>query len=159
MDIKQWGGHVVEPGLNGRMQKKNILTVEGKYVEDNFKRYGLFDDRVKFLVGYFNDTLPTIRDHGMRKISLLRVDGDLYSSTMDVLESLYPMVTPGGYVIFDDYPLPQSQRAVHDFFKQWGLDTKLLKTDRVTEQYTPAEFPGDSTINKYAYFRKPYKAA
>ena len=48
MDIKQWGGHVVEPGLNGRMQKKNILTVEGKYVEDNFKRYGLFDDRVNW---------------------------------------------------------------------------------------------------------------
>ena len=159
MDIKQWGGHVMEPGLNGKMQKKNILTVEGKYVEENFKRYGLFDDRVKFLVGYFNDTLPTIRDHGMRKISLLRVDGDLYSSTMDVLESLYPMVTPGGYVIFDDYPLPQSQRAVHDFFARWGLDTKLLKTDRVTDQYTPSGFPEDSSINRYAYFRKPTKAA
>jgi hypothetical protein len=157
MDIKQWGGHVVEPGLNGKMTKKNILTVEGKHVEDNFKRFGLLDDRVKFIQGYFNDTLPTIRDHGLRKISILRVDGDLYSSTLDVLENLYPYVTPGGYVIFDDYPLPQSARAIHDFFKKWGLDQKLLKTDRITEQQTPDGFPADSSINIYAYFRKPNK--
>merc|ERR1719240_1418000 len=146
MDIKQWGGHVMEPGLNGRIKKKNILTVEGEHVQNNFKRFGLFDDSVKFVQGYFNDTLPTIRDLGLRKISLLRVDGDLYSSTMDVLENLYPMVTPGGYVIFDDYPLPQSARAIYDFFKRWGLDTKLLKTDRITEQKTPPEFPEDSSI-------------
>jgi hypothetical protein len=163
MDVRQWGGHVMEPNLDkiqsgkGKVTKKNILTVEGEIVEDNFKRFGLLDDSVKFVQGYFNDTLPTIRDRGLRKISLLRVDGDLYSSTMDVLENLYPMVTSGGYVIFDDYPLPQSQRAIYDFFKRWGLDKKLLKTDRITEQKFPEGFPEDSSINHYAYFRKPYK--
>ena len=82
------------------------------------------------------------------------VDGDLYSSTMDVLENLYSLVSPGGYVIFDDYPLPQSQRAIHDFFKKQGLDRDLLKFDRVTKEEQPVEFKG-SGINHYAYFKKP----
>jgi hypothetical protein len=154
LDMKQWGGHVTEPGVNGEFEKKNILTVEGKFVEDNFKRFGLLDDKVKFLVGYFNDTLPTVRDKGLSKIAVLRVDGDLYSSTMDVLENLYSLVSPGGYVIFDDYPLPQSQRAILDFFKRQGLDRKLLKFDRITNEEKPAEFKG-SGINQYAYFKKP----
>ena len=82
------------------------------------------------------------------------VDGDLYSSTMDVLENLYSLVSPGGYVIFDDYPLPQSQRAIHDFFKKQGLDRDLLKFDRFTKEEQPVEFKG-SGINHYAYFKKP----
>jgi hypothetical protein len=154
MDMKQWGGHVTERGVDGKVTEKNILTVEGKFVEDNFKRFGLLDDKVRFLVGYFNDTLPTVRDRGLSKIALLRVDGDLYSSTMDVLENLYSLVSPGGYVIFDDYPLPQSQRAILDFFKRQGLDRDLLKFDRVTREETPDEFKG-SGINHYAYFKKP----
>jgi hypothetical protein len=154
LDMKQWGGQVTERGIDGHMTEKNILTVEGQFVEDNFKRFGLLDDKVKFLVGYFNDTLPTVRDRGLSKIAVLRVDGDLYSSTMDVLENLYSLVSPGGYVIFDDYPLPQSQRAIHDFFKKQGLDRDLLKFDRVTKEEQPVEFKG-SGINHYAYFKKP----
>merc|ERR1719420_2573389 len=69
LDMKQWGGHVTERGVNGHMTEKNILTVEGRFVEDNFKRFGLLDDKVKFLVGYFNDTLPTVRDRGLSKIT------------------------------------------------------------------------------------------
>jgi hypothetical protein len=62
LDMKQWGGHVMERGIDGKVTQKNILTVEGKFVEDNFRRFGLLDDKVKFLVGYFNDTLPTVRE-------------------------------------------------------------------------------------------------
>ena len=72
LDMKQWGGQVTERGIDGHMTEKNILTVEGRFVEDNFKRFGLLDDKVKFLVGYFNDTLPTVRDRGLSKIALLR---------------------------------------------------------------------------------------
>jgi hypothetical protein len=154
LDMKQWGGHVMERGVDGKVTQKNILTVEGKFVEDNFRRFGLLDDKVKFLVGYFNDTLPTVRDRGLGKIALLRVDGDLYSSTMDVLENLYSLVSPGGYVIFDDYPLPQSQRAILNFFQKQGLSRDLLKFDRVTKEERPPEFKG-SGINQYAYFKKP----
>merc|ERR1711904_268103 len=92
MDFEQWGGHVTERDTEGHMKEKNLLTVEGKLVKENFKRFGLLDDKVKFLPGYFNETLPRVRDQGLQKLAVLRVDGDLYSSTKDVLTNLYPLV-------------------------------------------------------------------
>jgi len=153
-DLGQWGGLVDEPDLNGKVVQKHMLTVEQKLVTDNFQRYGLLDSGVHFLPGYFNETLPTVRDHGLKQLAILRVDGDLYSSTMDVLENMYDLVSPGGYVIFDDYPLPQSRRAIEDFFHSRNLDLGILKTDRITDE---EKLPGHETdeINLNAYFQKP----
>ncbi len=71
----------------------SVLAVSVDSVEANFARYGLLDDRVRFLKGWFKDTLPTAP---IESISVLRLDGDLYASTMDALNSLYSKVSPGG---------------------------------------------------------------
>jgi len=152
MDRDQWGGSATENGVDGTMQVKNLLTVEHELVRDNFLRFNLLDDSVKFLPGYFNESLPTVSKLGMKKLAILRVDGDLYTSTMDVLLNLYDFVSPGGYVIFDDYPLPQSRRAIEDFFAQKNLDLSLIKTDRITEE---ANKRTNDNINQNAYFQKP----
>merc|ERR1719480_443944 len=102
MDERQWGGSVEERGLRGHTEKKNILTVEQTYVQDNFQRFGLLNKNVIFLPGYFNETLPTVSKKGLGKLAILRIDGDLYTSTMDVLQNLYDKVSPGGFIIFDD---------------------------------------------------------
>ena len=60
-------------------------------VRDRFDRYGLLDDQVKFLPGWFRDTLPTAP---IERLALLRLDGDLYDSTYDALDALYPRVSP-----------------------------------------------------------------
>lgn len=66
------------------------------------------------LPGFFNETMPTAPIH---TIAVLRLDGDLYSSTMDVLYPLYPKVVKCGYVIVDDYGyFLQCQRAVDEYF-------------------------------------------
>jgi hypothetical protein len=73
----------------------------------------LLDDRVRFLAGWFRDTLPSAP---IASISVLRLDGDLYESTMETLIALYPKVSTGGYVIIDDYgALPNCRAAVSDF--------------------------------------------
>lgn len=69
-------------------------------------------DNINVIPGWFKDTLPTAN----YKISLLRVDGDLYSSTYEILEYLYPLVVKGGFVIFDDYCIDESRKAVWDYF-------------------------------------------
>jgi O-methyltransferase len=69
-------------------------------VKANFARYGLLDDQVRFLPGWFRDTLPAAP---IRELAILRLDGDLYESTAIALEHLYPKVVCGGYVIVDDY--------------------------------------------------------
>lgn len=81
-------------------------------VKANFARYGLLDDQVRFLVGWFSDTLPTAP---VERLAVLRLDGDLYQSTIEALDALYPKVSAGGYVIIDDYFLPSCRQAVDDY--------------------------------------------
>lgn len=69
-------------------------------VQENFRRYNLLDDQVQFLKGWFCDTLPTAP---IEKLAVLRLDGDLYESIMDGLNALYDKVSPGGFIIVDDY--------------------------------------------------------
>lgn len=90
------------------------LAVPLAEVQRNFARYGLLDDQVAFLQGWFKDTLP---DASIDRLALLRVDGDLYESTMNVLESLYSRLVPGGFVIIDDYGIVEPCRQATDDFR------------------------------------------
>jgi O-methyltransferase len=105
----------------------DVLTVSLEEVKGNFARFGLLDDQVRFLKGWFCDTMPTAP---IERLAILRLDGDLYSSTMDVLRNLYDRVSPGGYVIVDDYYSWEScRRAVSDFVRETGIDPKIEKID------------------------------
>jgi hypothetical protein len=89
------------------------LAISLDDVKRNFERYHVLDDGVRFLKGWFRDTLPTLRD---RRWAVVRLDGDLYESTTDSLVNLYPGLSPGGYVIVDDYGMfANCRKAVHDY--------------------------------------------
>ena len=95
------------------------LAVDLDSVRELFARYGLLDEQVRFLPGWFKDTL---HDAPIRQLALLRLDGDLYQSTMECLTALYSKVAPGGFVIVDDYGcLPQCREAVTDFRARGGI--------------------------------------
>ncbi len=94
------------------------LVVPLDEVRANFELYGLLDDQVKFLEGWFADTLPMAP---IEKLAILRLDGDMYSSTIQTLEALYKKVAPGGFVIVDDYILAGCRRAVDDFRDREGI--------------------------------------
>lgn len=103
------------------------LSVSLETVKSNFEKFDLLDEQVKFLKGWFSDTLP---DAPIEKISILRLDGDLYHSTMDSLTNLYKKVSKGGYVIIDDYyTWPECGRAVNDFFKMENINPSLIEID------------------------------
>lgn len=100
------------------------LSVSLDVVKNNFRKYNVLDDNVKFLKGWFKDTLDT---PDIKKISLLRLDGDLYSSTMDTLNALYSKVEIGGYIIVDDYnALPQSKQAIDSYRKQHNITAEMF---------------------------------
>jgi O-methyltransferase len=83
---------------------------------------------VRFLPGWFKDTLPPLT--GRRPWSLLRLDGDMYDSTTVALESLYPDLSPGGFVVIDDYgAVPQCRQAVEDFRAAQGIEEELRTID------------------------------
>lgn len=89
-----------------------MLAVSRTQVEQNFAAYGLLDERVVFLEGWFKDTLPNAP---IDQLAILRLDGDMYESTIQVLETLYPKLASGGYCIIDDFGLPPCRQAVEDY--------------------------------------------
>ena len=104
-----------------------ILAVSLEEVKENFRRYDLLDASVKFLKGWFCDTLPQAP---IDKLSLLRLDGDLYESTMDALNSLYDKVVSGGFVIVDDYgDFEPCRKAITEFRDTHAITAPLHEID------------------------------
>jgi O-methyltransferase len=96
-------------------------------VRRNFERYGLLDDQVRFLPGWFRETLPTAP---IERLAVLRLDGDLYESTIVALRALHGKVQPGGYVIIDDYgAVPACRQALDDFRTEAGITVPLRPID------------------------------
>jgi O-methyltransferase len=97
-------------------------------VKANFTRYGLLDERVHFLKGWFKDTLPTAP---IERLAILRLDGGkMYSSAMDALVSLYPKLSCGGFAIIDDYgSVELCRKAVTDFRESNKINDPILPID------------------------------
>jgi O-methyltransferase len=98
---------------NDKHWTQPFLAVPMEEVKKNFERYGMLDRQVRFLKGWFSETLPGAP---IERLAVLRVDCDMYGSTTDVLDALYPKVSVGGYVIVDDYgEIAACHAAVQDF--------------------------------------------
>jgi O-methyltransferase len=104
------------------------MAVSLEEAQQNFSRYGLLDGQVVFLKGFFNRTL---NQAPLSRLAILRVDADLYSSTLEVLNALYPKLSPGGYAICDDYQnLPDCRKAIDQYRGEHGITEELKKIDR-----------------------------
>jgi O-methyltransferase len=103
------------------------LAVPLDVVQANFSRYFLLDDQVKFLEGWFKDTLPQAP---IQSLAVLRLDGDMYESTLDALTSLYPKLSPGGFCIIDDWgAVPACRQAVIDYRSEHGISEPIHDID------------------------------
>jgi O-methyltransferase len=106
------------------------LAVSLEEVKRNFEAYGMLDDQVRFLKGWFKDTLPSAP---IQAIAVLRLDGDYYESTRDALTSLYDKVSPGGYIIVDDYgedSWTYCRKAVDEFRLAREITEKMIRVDK-----------------------------
>jgi O-methyltransferase len=107
--------------------REPVLAAPLEEVKANFSKYGLLDDRVKFLVGWFSETLPVAP---VERLALLRLDGDMYESTIVALRALYPKLSPGGYAIVDDWgQVAACRRAVEDFRREAGVQDPVQDID------------------------------
>ena len=109
------------------LSDNEYLTVSLEDVQRNFARFGLLDDRVRFLKGWFSQTL---KDAPIDRLALLRIDADLWQSTMDVLKAFYGKLSPGGFVIIDDYhSWEPCRRAVMDFRTEQAITSVIEEID------------------------------
>jgi hypothetical protein len=103
------------------------LAVSIDEVKSHFENYGLLDDQVKFLKGFFSETLPVAP---IESLSVVRLDGDMYESTMDGLTNLYPKLSVGGYLIVDDYgEVPAARDAVTDYRNAHNISDPIQVID------------------------------
>lgn len=103
------------------------LAVSLDEVKSNFAKYGLLDEQVRFLPGWFKDTLPAAP---IKQLALMRLDGDMYQSTMDALTHLYARLSRGGFVIIDDYKAVPCRQAVEDFRARVGAKEQIHQIDQ-----------------------------
>ena len=110
-----------------RLHTLKILKVSKAEVENNFRLFDLLDEHIVFLDGWFSSTLPSAP---INKLSLLRLDGDLYESTHLALRHLYPKLSVGGFVIIDDYnAFPNCKKAVSDFREENSITAPISEID------------------------------
>lgn len=109
------------------LSEVDYLKVSLEQVKENFQKFDLLDEQVEFVKGWFCDSLPNAE---VERLAILRLDGDLYSSTMDSLNNLYHKVSPGGYVIVDDYnSWPSCRKAVTDFLSMKSMEPDIKTID------------------------------
>jgi hypothetical protein len=115
------------PIPRSELPEERSMAVSLEEVRENFRRFGLLDDRVRFLKGWFKDTLPGAP---IQRLALLRLDADLYESQMDALVALYDKLSPGGFVVVDDYYyFAPCAKAIDDFRQRRGIDAPLQRID------------------------------
>ena len=111
-----------------KLYLEKILVVSLEEVKNNFSRFGLLDSSIVFLEGLFKNTLPNAP---IKKIALLRLDCDMYESTLNALNNLYHKLSDGGYIIIDDYnAFEECKLAVNDFRLKYGIEETIIKIDK-----------------------------
>lgn len=111
-----------------KLYKLKILSVSLEEVKRNFEKYELLDEQVVFLKGWFKDSLPKAP---IEKLALVRLDADMYGSTFQALENLYPKLSLGGYIIIDDYNAFQNcKQAVEDYRKMNKIADEMITIDK-----------------------------
>jgi O-methyltransferase len=106
----------------------DYLAVPLEEVQEAFARLG-YVRGVRFVPGFFEETLPRLTG-AERRWSLIRLDGDTYDVTLLALRCLYPSLSPGGYVIVDDYfDIDECRHAVDDFRREHSIEEPLEQVD------------------------------
>ena len=120
------------PDQDLELHDNPLLTAPLEDVRSHFDRLDLLDSHVHFVEGWFSETMPQLRNKGPESISVLRLDGDYYESTIVVLRNLYDRMSQRGFVIIDDYKaFDQCRQAVDEFRTQKGIADELIDIDNM----------------------------
>eukprot|EP00537_Pseudo-nitzschia_pungens_P000053 CAMPEP_0172370636 /NCGR_PEP_ID=MMETSP1060-20121228/38711_1 /TAXON_ID=37318 /ORGANISM="Pseudo-nitzschia pungens, Strain cf. cingulata" /LENGTH=336 /DNA_ID=CAMNT_0013095965 /DNA_START=268 /DNA_END=1281 /DNA_ORIENTATION=+ len=130
------------------------LSVSSDIVANNFIKYGLLDATVVFAKGFFNETMPLLRNQ-IEFLSIMRLDGDMYESTVDVLYNLYDKLSIGGYAIIDDWYGFPAKTACLDFFEVHGINPTIVTIDIVSVYWQKTEQIDD--IQYWRYEQSKFK--
>jgi len=116
-------------------------------VKRSARELGLDMARLKFVPGYFNESLPGLlaEEGDSLRLAVLRLDGDAFASTLEAIELLYPHLSPGGFLVIDDFAdWPSCRQAIDLYRRRHGI----------TEPITLVPHRPKGEIVRGAYWRK-----
>jgi O-methyltransferase len=122
-------GHAATPRWEERRHGEGSAWCEARIedVRTNLSATGYPSDRLRFIQGKVEDTIPSVIPD---KISVLRLDTDWYESTRHELDHLYPRLEIGGVLIIDDYGHWQGARlAADEYFAAHDIQLLLHRID------------------------------
>ena len=127
----------------------SYLSVSLQDVQANFRAYCESDEsKVHYFKGFFEDSMPKVREYLLRNritLSVLRLDGDMYDSTIDILYNLYDLVEVGGYIIIDDFGWTSHEWKARDAIMDFRRNHEIEDQEH--------RFVSDANRHS-AYFRK-----
>ena len=129
------------------------LEIPYEVVASNFAKYGLLDSNVIFVKGFFRDSMFPLSKE-VKRLSIMRLDGDMYESTVDVLYRLYDKLSLGGYVIIDDWFGFPARTACEDFFKVHGINPEIIAIDTLSVYWKKTE---EIKIQYWRYEQSKFK--
>ena len=107
--------------------KKKFTTASD--VPDNLKKFfGYYDIDGVCLKGFFDETLDQIAQN--ETFCFAHIDCDAYKPHLECLDYIYPRLSKGGCVVFDDYGSnlwPGTKKAVDEFFSNKPETIKYKK--------------------------------
>lgn len=99
-----------------------------------------------FCKGFFVDSLPTCHPE---TIAVLRLDGDMYESTMDQLFNLYPRISLNGFIVVDDWTIDACRRAMNDFWSWHGITPNITVIDESSMFYRKSQDASPLQLERY----------
>jgi cephalosporin hydroxylase len=88
------------------------LLADLTQVRSAFDRFGLLDDRVRFLQGELDASLA---DAAITEIALVRIGAGIGAEAANVLDRVYDRLSDGGFVVVEDASEPGCEQAVDTF--------------------------------------------
>ena len=131
----------------------DVLAVSLDQVRQHFKNSNLLRSNVEFVKGFFNESLPSLVDRDF-KLAVLRADGDMYESTMDILFNLYDKISLGGFLIIDDWEVEVCRKAVKHFFYIHGFRSIRIEVIDESGAFIVKEHHFDINHQWYRNFNK-----
>jgi hypothetical protein len=147
------GGGIEKEDCDAWTERYAVSLAE---VRANFRRFGLLDERVTFLPGFFNVSLPPVfggpnafapPQQPPPKLSIVRIDADAYDGVRDALEALYPRLAVGGVLIIDDWHLVGAAAAAHEYRAAHHIRAPVLM---VPQDYVYACSSGGQRVAPFA---------
>lgn len=128
--------HKTEGGFSPEDYYQELLDVIDIFDADRFVGW---KKRIELVVGDVTETIPKfVAENPGLRISLLHFDIDLYEPTKVGLECLYPLVVPGGIVVFDEYGILEwsgESKAVEEYFADKEIELKKFDWNNVPGAY------------------------